>query len=118
MSTYSKYSSIGGGGSATTSPEHSNGSLGATPHIDFSSSSAQSGTLSADAVMTLSGGSSGQAYVLRIIQGGSAYSLSITGVKWPGGVAPIISTASGAIDIINLYYDGTTYYGTFAQAFA
>ncbi len=98
--------------------EVSLGALGATPAINFATGPAQKGVLSADAVMTLSGGVSGVAYVLRIVQDSSPRTLAITGVKWPGGTAPTISTGSGAIDILNFYFDGTTYYGTFAQAFA
>lgn len=108
----------GGGGGNTPTPEFSNGNLGATPVIDFSLSPAQSGTLNANATMTLTGGQSGGAYVLRVIQGASAFTLTVTGVKWPSGSAPTISTGAGAIDILNFYYDGTTYYGTFAQAFS
>lgn len=100
--------------------EYSNGSLGASPAINFANGPAQSGTLSANATATLSGGTSGQAYLLRIIQAasGGPYTLALTGVKWPGGTAITISTGASAIDIINLYYDGTHWYGTFAQAFA
>lgn len=32
-------------------------------------------------------------------------------VKWSGGTAPTLSTAANSIDIIALYYDGTSYYG-------
>ena len=31
-----------------------------------------------------------------------------TGIKWPGGVAPILSTAPNAVDIFDFYYDGTS----------
>lgn len=39
-------------------------------------------------------------------------------VKWPSGVAPILSTAAGSIDIISFYYDGTNYFGQAAFGFA
>ena len=32
-------------------------------------------------------------------------------VKWPGGVAPTLSTGNNAVDIIAFYYDGTNYFG-------
>jgi len=42
------------------------------------------------------------------------------GVKWPGGTAPVITTANNAIDEINLRTidAGTEYRGSFSQAFA
>jgi len=29
---------------------------------------------------------------------------------WPGGSAGSFSTSAGAIDILNIYYDGSSYY--------
>jgi hypothetical protein len=31
-----------------------------------------------------------------------------TGFKWPGGVAPTLSTGANAVDIFDFYYDGTS----------
>lgn len=102
-----------------TIPEFNAGSLGATPTIDFTNGPAQRGTLSADADITLSGALSGGAYVIRIIQDTTPRTVTWpASVRWADGTAPVISTGSGAIDLINLYFDGTNYYGTFAQAFA
>lgn len=39
-------------------------------------------------------------------------------VKWPGGVAAILSTAANAIDIITFYYDGTYFYGHASYTFS
>lgn len=39
-------------------------------------------------------------------------------VKWAYGVAPSLSTGAGAVDIINLYFDGTNYYGAAGIGFA
>jgi len=33
-------------------------------------------------------------------------------ITWAGGSAPTLSTTAGAVDIIDLLYDGTTYYGS------
>lgn len=38
-------------------------------------------------------------------------------VRWPGSVTPILSTAPGAIDVFNFVYDGTVFYGTWANKF-
>lgn len=56
----------------------------------------------------------GQTYIIRIIQG-SGGSKTITtwpsGIKWPNGTAPTLSTTAGDIDIVTFFYDGTNYYG-------
>ncbi|MDQ1326971.1 MAG: hypothetical protein QG641_251, partial [Candidatus Poribacteria bacterium] len=39
-------------------------------------------------------------------------------VKWAGGVAPALSTAINAVDIVNFYWNGTYYYGTALLAFS
>ena len=39
-------------------------------------------------------------------------------VKWPGGTAPTLSTAAGAIDIISLVWDGAAYYGSSSLGFS
>ena len=39
-------------------------------------------------------------------------------VLWPGGTAPTLSTAVGAVDIISLYWDGSDYYGSFSLDFS
>jgi len=59
---------------------------------------------------------------LKIIQGGSAFTVDFSGanVKWPGGAAPTISIGSGDVDFIDLWTDdgGTTWYGSFGQAWS
>lgn len=38
--------------------------------------------------------------------------------KWPGGVAPVLSTGAGEIDMFTLVCDGTYFYGTFEKDFS
>ncbi len=107
------------GNTFLTIPEIDNGSSGATKTIDFANGPAELLTLSADCVLTLSNPLSGAAYVIRVIQGASPFTITWpVNVLWPGGTAPTLSPAAGNIDLINLYYDGTSYYGTFAQNFS
>ena len=61
--------------------------------------------------------------ILKVVQG-AADSLitswttsSSAEVYWAGETAPTLSTASGAIDIITFYFDGTDYYGACANNF-
>lgn len=62
----------------------------------------------------------GASYVLKVTQDGTgsrtlAYS---SAYKWTGSLAPILSTAIGAVDILTFLTDGTNMYGVIAKAFA
>ncbi len=55
----------------------------------------------------------GAMYFLKVIQsstGSNALTYG-TSYKWPGGTAPVLSTANNAIDILSFYSDGTNMYG-------
>jgi hypothetical protein len=54
-------------------------------------------------------------YILHVIQGGAgSYTLTWNGVfKWPGGVAPVLSTAVGRRDLFSFVCDGTNMYGSY-----
>ena len=93
--------------------ENNAGSSGATLTLDLSTCSAQKVTVTANVTFTLSNPVTGGAYVLKLVQdatGSRTYTWPGT-VKWSGGTAP---TGSGAnkVDLINLYWDGTNYFGT------
>lgn len=86
--------------------------------VDLSTASGFKMTLTANATVTLSNPQLGSAYAIEIVQGSGPFTVSWpAAVKWPGGTAPVISAANGAIDQIHLYYDGTIYLGTFVQNF-
>lgn len=88
---------------------------GTTQAVDFNNGNIQKlnlGSASGDVTLTLSNPSQGAVYELFVIQGATARALTWPGtVKWPQGVAPILSTVDGSVDKIKLYYDGSNYYG-------
>lgn len=56
---------------------------------------------------------------LRLVQDASGNRIvTWPTIKWPNGSAPLLSSGVNAIDILNLYFDGTNYYGQLAKAFA
>lgn len=70
--------------------------------------------------VTMSNGKIGASYVLKVIQD-SATARALTWdaeVLWQGGLAPTISTGNNAEDILTFWYDGTNYYGNFAQDYS
>lgn len=69
--------------------------------------------------LTLTGPLIGATYKIEVIQGSVARNITWpVAVLWPGGTKPVISVANNAIDLIELFWDGTNYLGQFAQAFA
>lgn len=86
--------------------------------LDLSLASYYVITLTANAVIGVTNEVAGGAYVIEIIQGSGSYAVTFSGILWPSGTAPSISVGSGAVDVINLAYDGTRILGTFAQDFA
>ena len=62
---------------------------------------------------------SGGTYIFRIQQDGVG-SRVVTwsgNWKWPGGLAPVLSTAAGGIDLLTCYYDGVYLLSSLAKAF-
>lgn len=62
----------------------------------------------------------GFTYILFVIQDGTgSRTLAYNAIyKWPAGVAPVLSTAANAIDILTFVSDGTSMYGVAQKAFA
>ena len=59
--------------------------------------------------------------VIRRVKDNSGTARTITwpaSVKWPGGVAPTLSSTANAIDMISLAYDESVFYGSFQLAYA
>jgi hypothetical protein len=99
--------------------ETSNSASTSATTIDLSAAAAQSITLSSNTTLTLSNPQVGGAYVLRIVQGSSSYTVAWpASVLWSGGTTPVITTTNAYTDVVNLYWDGTFYYGTISQNYA
>lgn len=106
-------------GNLATFPENATTTSAATHTIDWNNGPAQSIQLHQSVTLVLNNPSSGQAYVLRILQDTSFRGVTWpASVKWAGGIAPVITQVVSAIDMISLYYDGTSYWGTYAQNFS
>lgn len=57
----------------------------------------------------------GRSMTLRLATGAGNFTASFTGVKWPGGVAPTVTTTGGRFDIFCFFSDGTNWYGSVVQ---
>lgn len=88
---------------------------------DFTTGSTQTvslATATGSVAVSLTNGMAGGRYKIIISQGSTPRAVTWTGVRWPNGTPPTITSIANAIDIIDLYFDGTSYYGTFAQKFS
>ena len=88
---------------------------GSTETINWNNGSIQTldlGAATNDVTLTLSNPSKGATYKIWVIQGATPRDLIFPGnVKWPQGQAPILTQDNDAMDLIELYYNGTNYLG-------
>lgn len=88
---------------------------GATETIDFNNGMIQTLDLSlasGDVTLTLSNPIAGASYKIWVIQGAVFRDLIFPStVKWPQAQAPILTQSNGAIDLVELYYNGSAFLG-------
>jgi len=105
-------------GYTETAPALTNSSTAVS--LSLSSGTVLSYTLTGNCTFTMPTATSGTSFILKLIQDGTgSRTATFTGVKWPGGVAPTITTtASTGLDILSFVCINSVWYGTYAQAFA
>ena len=101
-----------------TAPSIANSSTAVT--LSLSSGTVLSYTLTGNCTFTMPTATSGTSFIVKLIQDGTgSRTATFTGVKWPGGTAPTITTtATTGLDILSFVCINSVWYGTFAQAFA
>ena len=77
-------------------------------------------TLTGNCTFTMPTATSGTSFIVRLIQDATgSRTATFTGVKWPAGTVPTITTtASTGVDIISFVCIAAVWYGNAAQAFA
>jgi hypothetical protein len=100
--------------------EFDNGNSGTTKTIDWANGVTQKVTLTGNCTFTLNNPLSSFTYVFKVIQDavGSRTATWPANVKWPAGVAPVITATALRYDLITLYYDGTNYLGAYTQNYS
>lgn len=83
--------------------------------VNFNNGGAQFVTLTGNCTFTFSNPVEGGRYIIELLQDGTGSRLVTwpSTVKWPGGVAPTLTTTASRTDIITLYYNGTNYAGAY-----
>ena len=93
------------------------GTTGGTIAPDCANGSVQSITLNAAlTINAFTNPTAGESLTL-IINGGTAYTSITSTMKFAGGIKTLTGTAS-CIDILTVYYDGTTYFASLGKGFA
>ena len=96
------------------SDEYNAGSSGTAITIDWTLRNRQRVSVNNNCTITFTA-PLGVTNILLKLTNASAGSKTVTwpgNVRWPNGTAPTLSSGSGAIDLINCYYDGTNYFCT------
>jgi len=101
-----------------TAPAIANSSTAVT--LALASGTVLSYTLTGNCTFTMPTATSGTSFIVRLIQDATgSRTATFTGVKWPGGTVPTITTtASTGVDIISFVCIASVWYGNAAQAFA
>ena len=101
-----------------TAPAIVNSSTAQT--ISLASGTVLSYTLTGNCTFTMPTATSGTSFIVRLIQDATgSRTATFTGVKWPAGTVPTITTtASTGVDIISFVCIAAVWYGNAAQAFA
>ena len=91
-----------------------------TQTISLASGTVLSYTLTGNCTFTMPTATSGTSFIVRLIQDATgSRTATFTGVKWPAGTAPTITTtASTGVDIISFVCIAAVWYGNASQAFA
>ena len=93
---------------------------GTATSILLSGGTVLSYTLNGNCTFTMPATTNGTSFIVRLIQDATGgRTATFTGVKWPGGTVPTITTtASTGVDIISFVCIASVWYGNAAQAFA
>jgi hypothetical protein len=97
------------------------GTVGASSTLALTSGTVITATLTASTpcTFTMPTATAGKSFILILTQAATGMTTAtFTSVKYPGGTAPTITATASAIDIISFVANGTSWFGTAAQAFA
>jgi len=96
------------------------GNSGTTQTLSLTSGTVQTVTMTGNCTFTMPTATAGKSFILICTQDATgSRTATFTSVKFPGGTAPTLTTtATTGVDILTFVANGTSWFGTFAQAFA
>lgn len=95
----------------TYDTEYDNGNSGSSKTIDWNNGNKQKITMTNNCTISFTAPPGPSNLILRVIQDATGgRTVSITGSLWPSGTDPTFSTGIGNVDIVSIYYNGSSYY--------
>jgi len=96
------------------------GNSGTTQTLSLTNGTVQTVTMTGNCTFTMPTATAGKSFILICTQDGTgSRTATFTSVKFPGGTAPTLTTtATTGVDILTFVANGTSWFGTYAQAFA
>ena len=96
------------------------GNSGTTQTLSLTSGTVQTVTMTGNCTFTMPTATAGKSFILICTQDATGSRTGVfTSVKWPAGTAPTLTTtATTGVDILTFVANGTSWFGTYAQAFA
>jgi len=96
------------------------GNSSTTQTLSLTNGTVQTVTMTGNCTFTMPTATAGKSFILICTQDGTgSRTATFTGVKFPGGTAPTLTTtATTGIDIISFVANGTSWFGNAALAFA
>jgi hypothetical protein len=96
------------------------GNSGTSQTLALTNGTVQTVTMTGNCTFTMPTNVAGKSFILITTQDATGSRTAVfTSVKWAGGTAPTLTTtATTGVDILTFVADGTSWFGTYAQAFA
>jgi hypothetical protein len=96
------------------------GNSGTTQTLSLTSGTVQTVTMTGNCTFTMPTATAGKSFILIAVQDATGSRTAVfTSVKWANGTAPTLTTtATTGVDILTFVANGTSWFGTYAQAFA
>jgi hypothetical protein len=96
------------------------GNSGTSQTLALTNGTVQTVTMTGNCTFTMPTATAGKSFILICTQDGTGSRTAVfTSVKFAGGVAPTLTTtATTGVDILTFVANGTSWFGTYAQAFA
>jgi len=86
-------------------------------NIDWSLSPKAKISVIQNSTLTFSDPGGAANLMMRVVQEDDSLITTLPSILWPSGISPVLSSTSGYIDIVSLYFDGSTYYGNVSYNF-
>jgi hypothetical protein len=93
------------------------GNSGTAKTISLTSGTVQTVTMTGNCTFTMPTATASKSFVLIVNTGAGSFTATFTGVKFPNNVTPVLTTTAARYDIFTFIADGTSWFGSYSQAY-